>query len=456
TNPASLTLNTNKSVTATFTQLLDVSANQDNWMYEITRNRNFQLPWEEASAAQNQKLYNKAMMFQGLTEQYNLRYGQIVDMWYTDFTRSTPTLYDTAGDSACWTGVYLAGLANQYAVTRDPAVLAKINSILDTYVMLGTCTGKIGYIARFAAPASDPAYYNYYVNYTKNGYYPCVAPYEDRIYLGFSSRDTYVGTCYGLANVWARVDDAATRERVRVIAEVIIDTLAGDSWDIKCPPPGNQTTLNAVAYGFQVMWMSFGLAINNSKYNSKFNSPPFPNLNYANRFELAATVGNFDLKAKDFGDYFANNLGAMQLWIIYTMDTNSSRRATVLQKFRPYGADDHLQPGFSAAFMNATGDIFNNVARGTLQGGLLDFQNTPKWIRAVDQTDNPKYLPHNGDNTLSNYALLVRDRPLSDYLWQRSPALLKDGYDGLPIEYAALDVFVPYWMGRQCGAIQAP
>ncbi len=447
-NPVSITLTRDMSVTATFELDKALSNYQNDWMVQVTHG-NFGYPWQEATPGQNIALHQKAQNFMNLCEQYNLRYGQIVDVLYSNYTRSNPTSYETVGDAATWTGVYLAALANKYAVTGDPSVLNKINATLDVFDMLTLCTKKQGYIARFAGPYNDPAYVTYYLNYTGNGYYQCEWPWLDRIYLGFSSRDTYVGTCFGLVSVWALVNDAGARYHAQLIIERVLDRLIDDGFDIKCPPPGNQTTYNAVSFGFKTMWMSAGLGVNNAKYDSKFTGL----LNYGTMFQNAMAVG-WNIKPLNGMDYFSNNLDCMAMYVISKTDPNASRRAQIASKFRAYGASAHFQPGFSAMYMAAANDKWNNVARGTLQGGLLDFQEGPKWMRYVDQSANPAYFPHiNGD--LSQYALLVRDRPLSDYQWQRSPGILKDGIDAA-YEYASLDVFLPYWMGRQCGAIAAP
>jgi len=70
----------------------------------------------------------------------------------------------------------------------------------------------------------------------------------------------------------------------------------------------------------------------------------------------------------------------------------------------------------------------------------------------VDQTKNPKYMPHH-DPQESDIALLVQDRPQDEFIWQRSPTVLKGGKNGKHNEYQSVDVFLPYWLGRQSNAI---
>jgi hypothetical protein len=53
------------------------------------------------------------------------------------------------------------------------------------------------------------------------------------------------------------------------------------------------------------------------------------------------------------------------------------------------------------------------------------------------------------------YAILPHDKVRGEYVWQNSPCDLAGGAN-VPIAFMMLDRFVPYWMGRQCGAIAAP
>lgn len=103
--------------------------------------------------------------------------------------RDTIERYDDVGDSAAWTGLHLAALAHEYNVTKNSTVLKDIDKTLDAVFLLTTCSGKPGYIVRFAGPASDPAYKRYYPGYTNGAFNCSVTPYQDYIWLGHSSRD---------------------------------------------------------------------------------------------------------------------------------------------------------------------------------------------------------------------------------------------------------------------------
>ena len=44
-------------------------------------------------------------------------------MWYSDKNKTKVVRYDDCGDSAAWTGLYLAALAHKFNVTSDTGTL---------------------------------------------------------------------------------------------------------------------------------------------------------------------------------------------------------------------------------------------------------------------------------------------------------------------------------------------
>ena len=62
--------------------------------------------------------------------------------------------------------------------------------------------------------------------------YRGVEPYTDLVWLGWSSRDSYDGTIFGLATTWKYVDAPAVRNRVAGLVARIADRLIQDEWRI--------------------------------------------------------------------------------------------------------------------------------------------------------------------------------------------------------------------------------
>lgn len=446
TNPLTVSMTANKTVVAKFTDSegrLGLSPDQWDWL-RLTSFGLYGLTVSEASSQQRTDLLNKANEAETRIQTYHLPYGQAADMWWSDYSRTSVGSYETIGDGATWTGVYLAGLAAKYDVTGDSATLTEINEMLDTIEFLSTCTSKDGYIARFAGPANDPAYEVYYEAYGP-GYGTCVSPWTDHVYLEHSTRDTYLGVAFGLGAVWIHVSDSATRARCQAITERILDTLIDDGFSVISP----QSNFELYTPGFALTWQRLGISMNDSKYGSQYS--------YGQTFWLAdATSFTIGDKWND-EDYFSDILGCHSLYVVRRLETNTDKINALnakLLKVAESDGGDHLNPHFAAAYLAATGDTTRATPRGVLQGCLIDYESGVKWMKEVDQTGNPLYPPKNATHSL--YAMFPHDRVQDTYLWQKEPTQYAGGFDGIPWEYNEIDRFTIYWMGRECGAIPAP
>ena len=85
-----------------------------------------------------------------------------------------------------------------------------------------------------------------------------------------------------------------------------------------------------------------------------------------------------------------------------------------------------------------------------------------KWDAHIDLRNDTLLEPHyasvpcTAKTCMAEYAYPASLRPRNDYLWQRSPVALIGGNAVTAHEYAAIDVMLPYWMGRAAGAIPGP
>ncbi len=445
TNPVVVTMNAAKNITATFVDASGrpgLTADQTDWMKWVSWNY-LSATWPVANATQNTAMYNKAIEAQTVFNTYQQPYGQAANIWYTDYTRSTIGEYHAIGDSTTFFGYYLGGLCNKYAVTGDSTTLTLINNALDTLDWLTLCTGKAGYIPRFVGLTNDAAYQSYYQNYG-NGYDTCVAPWQNYTWLDYSSRDTYTGAAFGLANVWIHVGDSATRAKCQTITERILDCLIADSWNVVSP----NSQFTNLTPGFVAMWQRLAISMNDPKYGSQ--------TSYGTWFGLWHDTGGMDGHDKYFADYFANVLNTCSLYLVRKLETNQDKINTLndhLLKCAETQLGDHLNAHMAACYVGATGDYTRNVPRGVLQGGMIDLPSQAYWMIAVDNSTNPAYPHKDADNSL--YTILPHDKVRGEYVWQNSPCDLAGGANA-PIAYMMLDRFVPYWMGRQCGAIAAP
>jgi lysophospholipase L1-like esterase len=449
TNPVQVTMNAAKSVTATFKDASNrdgISADQFDWLRAVSFGIDvdaLSYNWPAATTAQVQALYAKANEAQTTFETYHMPYGQAADMWYSDYTRTTCNKYETLGDSTAMLGYYIGGLCNKYAVTNDSSLLTKIDACLDTLAMLSQCSGKSGYVVRFAGLTSDPAYQAYYQGYG-NGYGTCVAPWSNYTWLDYSSRDTYTGFAFAIGNVWIHVSDSNIRAKAQVIFESVMDRLLADSWNIISP----NNKITNWTYGLKTTYTRIAISMNNTKYG--------PLTNYGSDFWWWEGTAGMDLDDMYYGDYFANVLKTCDMYVCLKLETNQDKINTLTSKLLDCAEADggkQLNAHLAACYLGATGHYTRNVPKGVLLGTLIDFESGAKWMEAVNNVGNPLYPQK--DSTFSTVALMVRDRVGCDYIWQKSPATLAGGYD-LPFAFQTFDQFTPYWMGREGGAIPAP
>lgn len=429
----------------------ELAPDQEQALRALARSQPFS--WRELSAEQNRTLYRKSEEYLGIYRKYHLRYGQNTDVWYTDYDRSKVYRLEGVGDSAAWTGHYLAALAVRYSLEPSETLHAEIVSILDTFDLLTKVSGREGYIARFAAPASDEGYRAYYKEYGR-GEDPArpglgkrafqgVESYADFVWLGYSSRDTYDGTVFGLATTLAYVKDETVSVRVKRLTERIADRLIADEWDI-LDGKGNRTRGTGT---FKVPWLRLMLSAAPERYAARL--PEYEEA--LRRFEDQQRVV-YDIR---YDEYFANNLLFIRMFATTVLEDNPARKEALVGRFRRMYEEvaSHLNAHFAALYAAATGDKDNPKVRAAVQGLLLDFPSPPKFGHEVDLRNNPNFELFNEEYT--KYAQLPRERVPTDFMWQRSPCVSHGSWN-LPYELPGIDVFLPYWMGRVAGVVPAP
>ncbi|NIA15936.1 MAG: hypothetical protein GWP08_17880 [Nitrospiraceae bacterium] len=409
--------------------------------------------WPEITPGQAQALHAKAQAYWDLYERYHLPHGLNADIWWHDYDRTSVYRLEGVGDSAAWTGHYLAALALRYHLEPDGKLLERINAVLDKYDLLSVISGREGYLARYAGPASDAGYRGYYEVYGRGEdperpglgkkAYKGVPPYEDLVWLGHSSRDTYDGVNFGLATTLAYVDDAAVRTRIGRLVERVADRLIADGWNI-VDGKGNVTRGNP---WFNMAWMRTMLTVNPKKYAKLESGYTELCRKLHERKKLV-----YDIR---FREYFANNLRFIRLFSTCALETDAERKRLLREVASRMQAQSaaHLNAHFAAICTLITGDKDNRDARAAVQGLLIDFPQPPKFGHAVDLRGREDFEFVSDEYT--QYAQLPRDRVPTDFMWQRSPCVSHGCWD-LPYELPGMDVFLPYWMGRVAGIIPAP
>ncbi len=412
-------------------------------------------PWPPATAVQLGGLHEKAAKQWDVLHRDMLPHGQVVDVFWNDYERTSPMRYETVGDATCWTGHYLAALALRYKVLQEPEVLERIQRTLDIFNKLTVASGVDGYIVRYVGPADSEPYREYYKVYGRGEdperpglgkwAYRAAAPYEDEIWLGNSSRDTYIGFNLGVSAAWALVDDPQVREKITEMVTRVGERLIADDWTIKDSAHGHTTRSTP---WFKLSWMRTMVTVAPDK---------FPQV--AEEYEKAAAdaleAGYQRISPKTYGEYFANNLRFAIAYSLYLMEPDAQRKGQYADGIRKMYSDmqDHLNAYFAMMYLAVTGDD-NEPARATAIGQLIDLPGPPRWTRRVDYSTNPDLDLIEGGKHL-RYAMLASEQVPTDFLWQRSPTV-SSGSGDASYEFPGLDLVLPYWMGRAYGILGAP
>ncbi len=125
----------------------------------------------------------------------HLPYGTILDPVLSLPDLSTVVDYSRCGDSALWTGHYLAAEAYRYAVTGSADALTNINNAIQGIKMLLDVTGNDA-LARCALPANSPYAGSIASQESANGIYQGTAWGAPYMWVGNTSRDEYLGRVF--------------------------------------------------------------------------------------------------------------------------------------------------------------------------------------------------------------------------------------------------------------------
>jgi hypothetical protein len=374
-------------------------------------------------------------------QQRHLPFGTILDPIFTQPTSEIVKGYTRCGDSALWTGFYLAAEAYRYKVTRDPEALDNAWRALTGLRRLVYVTGN-NLLARCAFPVESDFAGDIISEESRNGVH--IGNYESRGYywVGSTSRDQYVGVFFGLAAAWDLIDDPAMGATVADLTWRLIDFLQIHNWNVRMPD-GKFSTTFTLRPDQQLSILAIGRHILPSRYGSDY-------ADFAT-FHFFLVPTPISIEVLDVYDsYFKFNLDTVTLYNLIRLENNPARRDTywgaydLLRKT----LDDHQNAHFNMIDYALKGA---NARRDQETVALLE-----SWL-ARPRRDFGVNL--NGQVPVCfNFAcqpIPVELRVPTDFLWQRNPFQLTGGGDGF-IESAGIDYLLPYWMARYYGVVPPP
>jgi uncharacterized protein (TIGR03437 family) len=353
----------------------------------------------------------------------HMPFGTILDPIYASPASNQVVGYTRCGDSALWTGAYLAAEAFRYKVTQSADAFKNLKSALAGLKALVDVTGD-DRLARCMVPAASP----YALGIENEEALNTIHQNPPWIWVDNTSRDQVVGAFFGLGAAYDVVDDVTVKSAIADLVTRLIGFIAHHQWS----PNDDASNLFELRPEELQMLLQVARHVNPT---ISIGGPPI-----VLPVSLAA---EFDIQSNS--SYFKFNLDYMSFYNLVRLQDSQNNRGAY-QIVRDY----------TASHQNAFFDIVDrvlegpNASRDTEMRSLLD-----QWLqrpRRDFSVDLSKSVQVCGSEACQPIPVPLRTP--TDFLWQRDPFQLAGGGSGL-IEGAGIDYILPYWMGRYYGVIAA-
>jgi len=365
-------------------------------------------------------------------------FGTILDPFLDQ--NGNVTGYTRCGDSAIWTGHYLAAEAFRYAVTRNQEALRNAIGAMVGIRTLIDVTGNNS-LARCIVPKDSP-YAEGIVqeeSHHRIGEGTCLG--RPCNWVGNTSRDQYVGVFFGLTVAWELIDDPGVTNAAKELTTRLLDRLLDDDWAIK-GPDGETSTVFWFRPDQKLNMLAIGAKLNNPRFNSKYGWQRFLEGGLTGA-PIAAEI------ADPHSSYFKFNLDALTFHHLVRFEGNRTYKGWYSDAYRLLrrNLENHGNAHFNMIDRAIQGA---NAQRDAETRRLLD-----EWLqrpRRDDAVDLRGVYGACWEEDRACDPIPVPQRVRTDFLWQRSPFLLYGGGVG-NIEGAGIDYILPYWMARYYGVL---
>jgi hypothetical protein len=369
-------------------------------------------------------------------QQRHLPFDTILDPVYAAPDSNEIAGYARGGDSAIWTGHYLAAESFRYRVTGSPDALGNVKRALAGIGALLDVTGT-DLLARCLVPIDSPYAAAIIQEEGRHGIYRTMLNGREVYWIGNTSRDQYSGVFFGLGVAYDFVADTEVRAAASRLVTRMLDFLLDNNWFVMMPD-GSISTVFTGRPEQRLSFLIVGRRVNPNRFSSAYGWQ---------RFSTIASFGTgiaYDL-LDDHSSYFKFNLNTINLYNLIRLEGSDFYRGRYLRTYdlMRRTTDDHgnahfnmidrALKGASAGRDQETRNLLADWLRRPLRDGWLDWRNDPRY-------------PACGDDKACQ-PLPIVDRIRTDFLWQRSPFLLFGGGAG-KIESPGIDYILPYWMAR--------
>lgn len=351
----------------------------------------------------------------------HMPFGTVLDPYYASPTSTQITGYTRCGDSALWTGAFLAAEAFRYKVTQSPDALADVKAAVAGLKALTDVTGD-NRLARCMVMADSP----YAAGISNEESHNTVHQNAPWIWIDNTSRDEVVGAYFGLGAAFDLVDDQGVKSDIGALATRLLGFVSGHQWS-----PNDD-----IGNTFVVRPEELQMLLQVTRHVDPTNKTSGPLL-----VPPVDTGVLIDVQSND--SYFKFNLDYMSFYNYLRFD-NSSNTHGAYQTVRNHTAS-HQNPFFNMVDRSVNGAQDSRDAE--TRALLAQWLGRPRRDLYVDLS---KTVQMCGSAACQPIALL--QRPPADFLWQVSPFQVSGGGTGV-IEGAGIDYILPYWMARYYGVI---
>ncbi|HYP05594.1 MAG TPA: hypothetical protein VER03_05100 [Bryobacteraceae bacterium] len=388
-----------------------------------------------ALSAFAQSFESQALQISRDIQARHLPYGTVLSPMFPSSESNEIVGYTRCGDSAIWTGHYLAAETFRYTVTRTPEALEAARRALRGLASLVTVTGDHRVLARCIVPSNAPADSGPRNEEKANGEFRGSVGGVDFYWFGNTSRDQYLGALFGFSVAYEHLADE--RAFIREIVTPWLGRLIENDWKIVMPD-GEVSTVFWLRPDQQLSVLQVARQINPDRFRTAYE-------------ELRRTAFGIGLPISlealdDHGSYYKFNLDAIALYSLLRLEEESPRRGDYIATYRTF-----------RSIIATHGNVFFNVIDRAIAGpsNSRDAETTKLMAQWLERPTRDfrvdlrsKYKSCGEDKACS--PIPVPERVRTDFLWQRSPFLLYGGGDGR-IESPGIDFILPYWMGRHYG-----
>jgi uncharacterized protein (TIGR03437 family) len=354
-------------------------------------------------------------------EARHMPFGTLLDPIFASPTSDQIIGYTRCGDSALWTGAYLAAESFRYNVTQSADALQNVKSALAGLKALTDVTVD-NRLARCIVLANSPYAAGIANEEASNG----IHQNPPLIWVDNTSRDQVVGAFFGLTAAFDLVDDPAVKAGASDLLTRLIGFISRHQWS---PNDDITSTFQLRPEELQMLLqVAWHVNLSNT-VSGPFIVPP-----------VGAGV-QFDVLSNS--SYFKFDLDYMSFYhLLRLQDIGDNRSAYTTLR-------DYTAP-HQNAFFNMIDRALRgpDAARDAETRALLDqWLQRPKRDFYVDVSSKVAVC-----GSEACLPVPVPLRPPATFLWEVDPFQLKGGGSGI-IENAGVDYILPYWMARYFGVI---